>query len=284
MARARYAAMRERSIGLGVMGFHSFLQLQNVPWESVMAKVWNKRMFSHIKRQADQASQTIAQIKGACPDAKDYGIMERFSNKIAIAPTASISIICGGASPGIEPIVGNSYTHKTLSGSFPVRNKYLEETLAKYGHNDEETWRAITTHEGSVQHLPFLTEHEKMVFRTAFEIDQRWVIELAADRTPFICQSQSLNIFLAANVHKRDLHQIHFMAWKTGVKSLYYCRSRSIQRAENADTAKSFFQQPIARTGSNDDQPRLPMGSSIDRQSSDNQDESNKYEECLACQ
>jgi len=130
------------------MGFHSFLQLQNVPWESVMAKVWNKRMFSHIKREADKASQLLAQTKGACPDAKDYGIMERFSNKIAIAPTASISIICGGASPGIEPMVGNAFTHKTLSGSFAVRNKFLEETLAKYGHNNEETWRSITRHEG----------------------------------------------------------------------------------------------------------------------------------------
>jgi ribonucleoside-diphosphate reductase alpha chain len=293
MSRARYAAMRERSIGLGVMGFHSFLQAQNVPWESVMAKVWNKRMFSHIKREADKASVMLAETKGPCPDAKDYGIMERFSNKIAIAPTASISIICGGASPGIEPIVGNAFTHKTLSGSFRVRNKHLEDVLTKHGRNDDETWSSITTHEGSVQHLPFLSEHEKMVFRTAFEIDQRWVIELAADRTPFICQSQSLNIFLAANVHKKDLHQIHFMAWKKGVKSLYYCRSRSVQRAESVNTANHFQTQMAAKTAANNDEPRLPIGVGLAvasaaasmTQTNDNQeDESNKYEECLACQ
>jgi ribonucleoside-diphosphate reductase alpha chain len=300
MKRAAYAAMRERSVGLGVMGFHSFLQAQNVPWESVMAKVWNKRMFSHIKRQSDTASQMLAEMKGPCPDAKDYGIMERFSNKLAIAPTASISIICGGASPGIEPIVGNAYTHKTLSGSFPVRNKYLEETLAKHDRNNEATWSSITTNEGSVQHLDFLDEHEKMVFRTAFEIDQRWVIELAGDRAPFICQAQSLNIFLPANVHKRDLHQVHFQAWKKGVKSLYYCRSRSVQRAENGESAKALIGESTSAkmTVPGNDEPRLPMGvglavasaaSSMTRlhgsmQAEETIDESNKYEECLACQ
>jgi ribonucleoside-diphosphate reductase alpha chain len=289
MKRAAYSAMRERSVGLGVMGFHSFLQEQNVPWESVMAKVWNKRMFSHIKRQADTASKALAEMKGPCPDAKDYGIMERFSNKMAIAPTASISIICGGASPGIEPIVGNSYTHKTLSGSFAVRNKYLEETLEKHGKNTEEVWTSITTNEGSVQHLEFLSEHEKLVFKTAFEIDQRWVIDLAADRAPFICQAQSLNVFLAANVHKRDLHQIHFQAWKKGVKSLYYCRSRSVQRAENADTAKTGYQATGTGKLPANDEPRLPMGiglavASAAASMTEPVDESNKYEECLACQ
>ena len=232
MSRAKYSAARERSVGLGVMGLHSFLQSQNVPIESVMAKVWNKRMFRHIKAQADEASVKLAHERGACPDAADYGVMERFSNKIAIAPTASISIICGGASPGIEPIAANSYTHKTLSGSFAVRNKYLAQVLERYGRNDDDTWSSITTREGSVQHLDFLSEHEKLVFKTAFELDQRWLIELAADRTPFICQAQSLNIFLPADVHKRDLHLIHFTAWKKGVKSLYYCRSKSVQRAE----------------------------------------------------
>ncbi len=280
MARARYSAMRERSVGLGVMGFHSFLQAQGVPWESVMAKVWNKRVFSHIKAEADKASQLLAQTRDACPDAKDFGINERFSNKIAIAPTASISIICGGASPGIEPIVGNSYTHKTLSGSFPVRNKHLETVLARYGQNNDDVWRSITLLEGSVQHLPFLSEQEKMVFRTAFEIDQRWVVELAADRAPFICQSQSLNIFLPANVHKRDLHQIHFTAWKKGVKSLYYCRSRSVARAENTDTAKSFLDRNTPKPAANDE-PRLPMSGATLVESVD---ESNKYEECLSCQ
>lgn len=287
MKRARYAAMRERSVGLGVMGFHSFLQAQGVPWESVMAKVWNKRMFSHIKRQADAASVMLAEIKGPCPDAKDYGVMERFSNKIAIAPTASISIICGGASPGIEPIAGNAYTHKTLSGSFPVRNKYLEEVLAQHGQNDDETWSSITRSEGSVQHLDFLSDHEKMVFRTAFELDQRWVIELAGDRAAFICQAQSLNVFLPANVHKRDLHQIHFQAWKKGVKSLYYCRSRSIQRAESVDSAKDVYQH--AGKAAANDEPRLPMGlglavASAAASMTQPMHEENKYEECLACQ
>lgn len=256
MSRAKYAALRERSVGLGVMGFHSFLQSQNIPMESVMAKVWNKRIFENIKKKADAASVALAHERGACPDADEYGIKERFSYKIAIAPTASISIICGGASPGIEPSAANSYLHKTLSGSFAVRNKYLADVLEKYGRNDEETWSEITIHEGSVQHLPFLSQDEKDVFKTAFEIDQRWIIDLAADRTPFICQSQSLNLFLPADVHKRDLHMIHYLAWKKGVKSLYYCRSKSLQRAEKATTIDP------AQTKT----------------------EPAKYEECLACQ
>ncbi|MDD2324413.1 MAG: ribonucleoside-diphosphate reductase subunit alpha [Alphaproteobacteria bacterium] len=258
MARAKYAAMRERSVGLGVMGFHSFLQSQHIPFESVMAKVWNKRMFQHIKQQADEASRELAHERGACPDAAEYGIMERFSNKIAIAPTASISIICGGASPGIEPIAANSFLHKTLSGSFPVRNKYLAAVLEKYGRNDEDTWSEITIHEGSVQHLAFLSDDEKAVFKTAFELDQRWVIDLAADRTPFICQSQSLNLFLPADVHKKDLHMLHYLAWKKGVKSLYYCRSKSLQRAEKATD--------------------LPIVEAQHEPANAN------YEECLACQ
>ena len=233
MRRARYSAMRERSVGLGVMGFHSFLQSKMIPMESVMAKVWNRRIFQHIKRQADDASIKLAHELGPCPDAADYGIMERFSNKMAIAPTASISIICGGASPGIEPIAANAYTHKTLSGSFPVRNKYLEQLLEEKGKNDADIWSSIFTNEGSVQHLDFLSEDEKDVFKTAFEIDQRWLIEHAADRATFVCQAQSLNVFLPADVHKKDLHAIHWEAWKKGVKSLYYCRSKSIQRAES---------------------------------------------------
>jgi ribonucleoside-diphosphate reductase alpha chain len=264
MARAKYSAMRERSVGLGVMGFHSFLQSQGVPLESVMAKVWNKRVFQHIKKQADAASVSLAMEKGPCPDAADYGIMERFSNKIAIAPTASISIICGGASPGVEPTAANSFTHKTLSGSFAVRNKYLSAVLQKYARDDEDTWRDITLHEGSVQHLEFLTEQEKLVFKTAFELDQRWLIELAADRAPYVCQAQSLNVFLPSDVHKRDLHQIHYLAWKKGIKSLYYCRSKSIQRAE------SSVRSTIANRNAEKVAGKEP-----------GQD---KYEECLSCQ
>ena len=274
MSRARYAAERERSVGLGVMGLHSFFQSQNVPIESVMAKVWNKRMFRHIKGQADEASVKLAHERGACPDAAEYGVMERFSNKIAIAPTASISIICGGASPGIEPMAANSYTHKTLSGSFGVRNKYLSQTLDKYGRNDDEIWSSITTREGSVQHLDFLSDHEKLVFKTAFELDQRWLIELAADRTPFVCQAQSLNVFLPANVHKRDLHMIHFMAWKKGVKSLYYCRSKSVQRAENAHSTNNASSNPVV---ANDDTAQATTAVPA-------AEEENKYDECLSCQ
>ncbi|MGB4100450.1 MAG: ribonucleoside-diphosphate reductase subunit alpha [Alphaproteobacteria bacterium] len=272
MARAKYAAMRERSIGLGVMGMHSFFQAQNVPIEGAMAKVWNRRIFKHIKAAADAASVKLAHERGACPDAADYGIMERFSNKIAIAPTASISIICGGTSPGVEPNAANSFTHKTLSGSFAVRNKYLAEVLARYGRDDDETWSSITTHEGSVQHLDFMTDHEKDVFKTAIELDQRWLIELAADRAPFVCQAQSLNVFLPADVEKKVLHQIHFAAWKRGVKSLYYCRSKSIQRAESAAGTGAFAAATqTVRTAPAPANDTVPA-------------DARNYEECIACQ
>jgi ribonucleoside-diphosphate reductase alpha chain len=272
MERARYSAMRERSVGLGVMGFHSFLQQKRVPFEGVMAKVWNMRIFRHVKRACDAASRVLAEERGPCPDAADYGIMERFSNKIAIAPTASISIIAGNASPGIEPIAANVFVQKTLSGSFAVRNRALAAVLAEKGRDDDETWTSITVSKGSVQHLDFLDEHEKAVFRTAYELDQRWVIEHAADRTPFICQSQSVNVFLPANVHKRDLHQIHFQAWKRGMKSLYYCRSLSIQRA---DTVSEKAVRVEAAQPSND-AALLPMVTAAAQ--------ARNYEECLACQ
>ena len=271
MARARYSAMRERSVGLGVMGFHSFLQSKAVPLDSAIAKSWNLKIFKHIKVRADSVSRALAEERGACPDAADFGIKERFSNKIAIAPTASISIICGGTSPGIEPFAANSFTHKTLSGSFTVRNKQLSALFAEKGRNDSETWSSITANEGSVQHLDFLNDDEKAIFKTAFEIDQRWLIELAADRTPFVCQSQSLNLFLPADVHKRDLHKIHFSAWKKGVKSLYYCRSKSIQRADI-----------VANMGSGSAVSVPMLGRVNDEEKS--QEVSVDYDECLACQ
>jgi len=274
MARARYAAMRERSVGLGVMGFHSFLQALNVPFESAIAKVWNKKMFRHIREQADTASRVLAEERGPCPDAAEYGFMERFSNKIAVAPTASISIICGGASPGIEPIAANVYNHKTLSGSYIVRNPHLKRVLAKHGRDDDDTWTTVTVTKGSVQHLDFLTQQERDTFKTAFELDQRWVIEHAADRTPFICQSQSVNVFLPADVSKRDLHQIHMMAWKKGVKSLYYCRSLSIQRADTI-SEKVVGQSDVMTLHKDDVQPALKLP--VPAVSTD-------YEECLACQ
>jgi ribonucleoside-diphosphate reductase alpha chain len=277
MDRARYSAMRERSVGLGVMGFHSFLQSQNVPFESVIAKVWNRRMFAHIRAQADTASRVLADERGACPDAEEWGIQERFSNKMAVAPTASISIIAGNASPGIEPIAANVFLQKTLSGSWTVRNRHLQQLLAAKGRDDDETWSSITLRQGSVQHLPFLSEPEKAVFKTAFELDQRWVVEHAADRAPFICQSQSVNVFLPASVRKRDLHQIHLMAWKKGVKSLYYCRSLSIQRA---DTVSEQAERPAAFSGELasaeiSHEATLPLTTPPIAA---------KYEECMACQ
>ncbi len=272
MARARYSAARERSVGLGVMGFHSFMQANDIGFEGVMAKVWNNKMFQHIRGQANAASVKLAGERGACPDAADFGIEERFSNKMAVAPTASISIICGGASPGIEPIAANSFTHKTLSGSFNVRNRYLERLLEEKGINNEETWTSITLNEGSVQHLEALSDEEKDVFKTAFELDQRWLIEHAADRAPHICQAQSLNVFLPADIHKRDLHQIHYQAWKKGVKSLYYCRSKSIQRAESQATQR-VEATPV---------PHLGKVSSKGIRKGDVAPVD--YEECLACQ
>ncbi len=258
MDAAIYAAVRERSVGLGLMGFHSFLQSQHVPFESGLAKSWNLRIFKTLRAKADAASRVLAEERGPCPDAADRGVMERFSHKLAIAPTASISIICGGTSAGIEPIPANIYTHKTLSGSFAVKNPYLERLLAAKAMDTPEVWNSILEHEGSVQHLDWLSDDEKATFKTAFELDQRWVVELAADRTPMICQAQSLNLFIPGDVDKWDLHMLHWSAWESGCKSLYYLRSKSVQRAsfaggETAEVVKL-------------DAPRTD------------------YEECLACQ
>jgi ribonucleoside-diphosphate reductase alpha chain len=234
MKHAVYAARRERSVGLGLMGFHTFLQAQNVPFESAMAKSWNMRLFKTLRRQCDAASRKLAAERGPCPDAAERNVMERFSHKLAIAPTASISIICGGTSAGIEPIPANIYSHKTLSGTFAVKNPYLERLLDQTGHNTPEVWDSILQNEGSVQHLDFLSQDDKDIYKTAFEIDQRWVVELAADRTPDICQSQSVNLFLPGDVDKWDLHMLHWQAWERGCKSLYYLRSKSVQRASHA--------------------------------------------------
>ena len=223
----------------------------------------------------------LAEERGACPDAAEYGIMERFSHKMAIAPTASISIIAGNASPGIEPIAANVFLQKTLSGSFSVRNRHLQKLLAEKGQDNDEVWSSITLTKGSVQHLDFLTEQEKAVYKTAFELDQRWIIEHAADRTPFICQSQSVNVFLPANVHKRDLHQIHFMAWKRGVKSLYYCRSLSIpggQRQREGGGAGRVHSdgRGVAASARERWPGNLPLVAKAA--------ETTDYEDCLACQ
>jgi len=262
MKRARYAALRERSVGLGIMGFHSFLQSKGVPFESAMAKSWNFKMFRKIRRDADAASVALAEERGPCPDALERGVMARFSHKLAIAPTASISIICGGTSACVEPIPANIYTHKTLSGAISVRNPHLARLLRAKDADTPEVWQSIIEHEGSVAHLTMLSEQDKLVFRTAFEIDQRWVIELAADRTPFICQSQSINVYLPADIDKWDLHMLHWTAWKKGLKSLYYCRSKSISRA-------AFVGQQGEKA--------LPADALTTPVRAD-------YEECLACQ
>ena len=265
MEDAVYSAMRERSVGLGLMGFHSLLQAKNIPFESAMAKSFNLRMFKHIRQRCDAASVVLAEERGPCPDAADAGITQRFSHKMAVAPTASISIICGGTSAGIEPIPANIYTHKTLSGSFTVKNRHLEELLEAKERNTDGVWASILEAEGSVQHLDFLDDHEKATFRTAFEIDQRWVIEHASDRAGYICQAQSLNIFLPGDIDKWDLHMLHWKAWESGVKSLYYCRSKSVQRA-------AFAGSETDASGKSDIEQAMQAAAPTD------------YEECLACQ
>ncbi|NWG71209.1 MAG: ribonucleoside-diphosphate reductase subunit alpha [Parvularculaceae bacterium] len=279
MEKAVYSAKRERSVGLGLMGFHSFLQQLGVPFESAMAKAWNIKLFKHIRMGADAASVKLAEERGPCPDALEAGMKQRFSHKLAIAPTASISIICGGCSPCIEPIPANVYTHKTLSGSFSVKNAALQKLLADKGRDTDEVWTSILEHEGSVLHLDCLSDDEKAIFKTAFEIDQRWVIELAADRAPFICQGQSVNVFLPGDIDKWDLHMLHWTAWEKGVKSLYYCRSKSVQRAGFANgtrAGKSHPEQRADAAGALDAEVQANLG----RVASGRTD----YEECLACQ
>ena len=263
MKHAVYSAKMERSVGLGAMGFHSFLQKKGIPFESALAKSWNIKFFKHLKKEADQASLLLAIEKGPCPDAKEKNVKARFSHKLAIAPTASISIICGGTSACIEPIPANIYTHKTLSGSFTVKNKYLEKVLQKKSINNDATWQSIIENDGSVSHIDQFNDEEKALFRTAFEIDQRWIVEMAADRTPYICQGQSINLYLSADVDKWDLMMLHWKSWELGIKSLYYCRSKSIQRASyagvEADNTKQWPSKEI------------------------NKDKTD-YDECLSCQ
>jgi len=228
--RAAYSAMQERSIGLGAMGFHAYLQRHNQPFEGIMAKSANMRMFKHIKSEADRATRELAMERGEAPDAVGYGI--RNVHLLAVAPNASSSIICGNTSPSIEPYRANAFTQKTKSGSSLQKNEYLEHILQELGEDTDEVWKGIITNGGSVQHLDFLDDWTKDVFKTAVEIDQRWVIDLAADRQQYICQSQSLNVFFPANVSKQELHAIHMMAWKKKVKTLYYLRSEAYKRAE----------------------------------------------------
>ena len=230
LSKAKYSASQERSIGLGAMGFHAYLQKNNLPFESPMAKGFNLRVFDSIKTKAFKATQELAKERGECPDGKGFGV--RNAHLLAIAPNASSSIICGNTSPSIEPYRANAFTQKTKTGSSLLKNKFLEEKLEKIGQNTDDVWKSIITNNGSVQHLDFLDEWEKQVFKTAVEIDQRWVVDHTADRQDFICQSQSCNLFFPSNVSKQELHNVHMRAWKAGVKTLYYLRSEAIKRAE----------------------------------------------------
>lgn len=237
MSKAKYAASRERSIGLGVMGFHSYLQKKNIPWECAVAKAVNNNIFQHIAEQVNKTNIEAGRARGNCPDwdvANVEGPIEykRWSYATAIAPTANISIIAGGTSPSIEPKVANAFIHKTKRGSFLIKNKFLEELLESKGINTRETWDSITAHDGSVQHLDELTDDEKEVYKTAYEINQLWLIDFAANRTPYIDQSTSLNIFVPPDISKKELHDIHFRAWQGGVKGLYYCRSKAMPKAD----------------------------------------------------
>ncbi|WEU67402.1 ribonucleoside-diphosphate reductase subunit alpha [Xanthomonas phage JGB6] len=240
--KAVYSAMRERSVGMGVMGFHSFLQANMVPFESEKAAEININVHEAIARAANAANEKLAHERGSCLDAQDAGCVARFSNMTAHAPTASISVICGTTSPMTEPWSTNAFLQKTLSGSFIVKNRYLEALLETKGLNTREIWSDIIASEGSVQHVDYLTDDEKAIFKTAFEIDQRWVVNHAGDRQPYVNQSQSVNLYLPANVHKIDLHEIHMLAWKRKVKSLYYCRSKALSRAEKVNVKVANYE------------------------------------------
>ena len=233
--RAKYSAMRERSIGVGALGFHAYLQSKNVPFEGVMAKNLNTKIFKHISSRLDKANTELGSERGEAPDAVGTG--RRFSHVTAIAPNASSSIIMGNTSPSIEPFRANAYRQDTLSGSHFAKNKYLDKLIKKKCEensklNYEDIWSSIISNEGSVQHLSFIDEHEKDVFKTAMEIDQRWVIENASDRQKFIDQAQSVNLFFRPTSNIKYLHAVHFLAWKSGLKTLYYCRSDKVGKAD----------------------------------------------------
>ena len=230
ITRAKYSAERERSIGLGAMGFHSLLQKHGVAWESEAAREINQTVFRHINEEAHKETELLAQERGEYPDGVGSG--KRNSHLLAIAPNASSGVILS-TSPSIEPMKANAYTHRTRAGSFLVKNKYLEELLTEKGENTDSTWTSIITKKGSVQHLPFLTEGEKAVFKTADELDQMWVVQHSAERQDYICQGQSVNLFFPSGAEKAYVNKVHYKAWEYGLKGLYYLRTESKQRAEN---------------------------------------------------
>jgi ribonucleoside-diphosphate reductase alpha chain len=233
--RAKYSASRERSIGIGALGFHAYLQRNNIAFESAIAKAANMRMFKNIRKGLDEANKELGAERGEAPDAAGTGL--RFSHVMAVAPNASSSIIMGNTSPSIEPYRANAYRQDTLSGSSLNKNKYLDAIIRKEAESQkegwyEETWSSIIANDGSVQHLEFLDEWTKDVFKTSMEIDQRWIVEHAADRQGYIDQAQSVNLFFRPDVNVKYLHAVHFLAWKSGLKTLYYCRSEKIGKAD----------------------------------------------------
>ena len=235
VARAKFSATRERSIGIGALGFHAYLQKKGIAWESAIAKGANMRMFRLIRSKLDEANIQLGKSRGEAPDAKGTG--KRFSHVMAIAPNASSSIIMGNTSPSIEPFRANAYRQDTLSGAFLNKNKYLDQLIKAKCEEDskldyDETWSSIIANDGSVQHLKCLTDDEKYIYKTSMEIDQRWLIEHAADRQSFIDQAQSLNLFFRPDVNIKYLHAIHYLAWKQGLKTLYYCRSEKLGKAD----------------------------------------------------
>ena len=230
IGRARYSAQRERSLGLGAMGWHAFLHKKRIPFESEQAQVWNNVVFQYIQKEAKEESLTMGKQRGEAPDMEGTG--RRNAHLLAIAPNANSSIICG-TSPSIEPLKANAYTHRTRAGSHLVKNKYLEEVLEEKGKNTDKVWTDIITNGGSVQHLNFLTVDEKNVFKTAIEIDQMKIVDQAGTRQRFLCQGQSVNLFFSAGAERKYLHQVHFNAWQRGVKGLYYLRTETTQKAEN---------------------------------------------------
>jgi len=248
ISRARYSATQERSLGLGAMGWHSLLHKKRVPFDSPEARELNREVFSYIKEQANKESNMMGFERGEAPDMQGTG--RRNSHLLAIAPNANSSIIVS-TSPSIEPSKANAYTHRTRAGSHLVKNKYLEEELKKAKKNTQDVWSDIITNGGSVQHLDFLSQKIKDVFKTAIELDQLVLVEQAADRQEYLCQGQSLNLFFPAGADKKELHRSHFAAWKLGTKGLYYLRTETSQRAENVsqkvvrDQLKDFETQTI---------------------------------------
>ncbi len=235
ISRAKYSAMRERSIGVGALGFHAYLQKNNISFEGLSAKIINNKIFKHIRSKLNEANLELGRLRGEAPDAQGTGL--RFSHIMAIAPNASSSIIMGNTSPSVEPYRANAYRQDTLSGAFLNKNKYLDKIIQEESSKHDEgwaddVWRSIIANDGSVQHLDFLNEEQKIVFKTSMEIDQRWVIEHASDRQQYIDQAQSINLFFRPDVHIKYLHAIHFLAWKKGLKTLYYCRSEKLAKAD----------------------------------------------------